>query len=86
MVQIPLFPKALRGLGPRRPEGIRYTPGMANPPPVPPLTPVLSALRAAPARADDDKTVCERCGAEMYRMHAVWRCPTCRFKTDCCGW
>ena len=25
---------------------------------------------------------CERCGAEMYRMHAVWRCPACRFKTD----
>ena len=20
------------------------------------------------------------------RMHAVWRCPSCRFKTDCCGW
>ena len=30
--------------------------------------------------------VCERCGAEMFRMHAVWRCPRCRFKTDCCGW
>jgi rubrerythrin len=30
--------------------------------------------------------VCERCGAAMYRMHAVWRCPACRFKTDCCGW
>jgi len=30
--------------------------------------------------------VCERCGAEMFRMHAVWRCPACRFKTDCCGW
>ena len=23
---------------------------------------------------------------EMYRMHAVWRCPECGFKTDCCGW
>jgi hypothetical protein len=34
----------------------------------------------------DDAVVCERCGAEMFRMHAVWRCPTCRFKTDCCGW
>ena len=33
-----------------------------------------------------DKTICERCGAEMYRMHAVWRCPACGFKTDCCGW
>jgi hypothetical protein len=25
-------------------------------------------------------------GAEMYRMHAVWRCPGCGFKTDCGGW
>jgi ribosomal protein L37E len=30
--------------------------------------------------------VCERCGAEMYRMHAVWRCASCGYKTDCCGW
>ena len=36
---------------------------------------------------DADKMICERCGkAEMYRMHAVWRCPECGFKTDCCGW
>ena len=35
---------------------------------------------------DDDKVLCERCGAEMFRMHAVWRCPACRYKTDCCGW
>jgi len=35
----------------------------------------------------DDREICERCGkAEMYRMHAVWRCPACGFKTDCCGW
>ena len=34
----------------------------------------------------DEKVLCERCGAEMFRMHAVWRCPACRFKTDCCGW
>ena len=33
-----------------------------------------------------EKVTCERCGAEMFRMHAVWRCPKCRFKTDCCGW
>ena len=33
-----------------------------------------------------EKTLCERCGAEMFRMHAVWRCPACGFKTDCCGW
>lgn len=31
-------------------------------------------------------TLCERCGAEMFRMHAVWRCPKCGYKTDCCGW
>jgi len=48
-------------------------------PPVRPLTP----LKVEPA---DDKMLCERCGAEMYRMHAVWRCPSCGFKTDCCGW
>jgi ribosomal protein L37E len=35
---------------------------------------------------DTGKMLCERCGAEMYRMHAVWRCPSCGFKTDCCGW
>jgi hypothetical protein len=34
----------------------------------------------------DEKVVCERCGTDMFRMHAVWRCPNCRFKTDCCGW
>ena len=36
--------------------------------------------------ACDAKTLCDRCGSEMYRMHAVWRCPDCGFKTDCCGW
>jgi hypothetical protein len=49
------------------------------------ITPIVSALAKSPA-TPDDKTICERCGAEMYRMHAVWRCPACRFKTDCCGW
>ena len=53
----------------------------------PPITPVTSALAGKnPPPVVDEKTVCERCGAEMYRMHAVWRCPACRFKTDCCGW
>ncbi len=41
---------------------------------------------ARPASVRDDAVVCERCGAEMFRMHAVWRCPACRYKTDCCGW
>jgi hypothetical protein len=37
--------------------------------------------------SDAEKVVCERCGqAEMFRMHAVWRCPNCGYKTDCCGW
>jgi rubrerythrin len=35
---------------------------------------------------DQDRVVCERCGADMFRMHAVWRCPACGYKTDCCGW
>ena len=40
----------------------------------------------APAPAPD-AVVCERCGgANVYRMHAVWRCADCGFKTDCCGW
>jgi hypothetical protein len=39
------------------------------------------------ASCNDEAMICERCGqAEMYRMHAVWRCPACGFKTDCCGW
>jgi predicted Zn-ribbon and HTH transcriptional regulator len=50
------------------------------------VTPVLSALRGQVRGQDDPPTKCERCGADMYRMHAVWRCPQCRFKTDCCGW
>ena len=37
-------------------------------------------------RPHADAVPCERCGAEMFRMHAVWRCPACRYKTDCCGW
>jgi len=36
--------------------------------------------------AADDKVLCERCGQSMFRMHAVWRCPNCGYKTDCCGW
>jgi rubrerythrin len=50
------------------------------------ITPVVSALRTAPEQTSEDAMKCERCGAAMYRMHAVWRCPACRFKTDCCGW
>lgn len=34
----------------------------------------------------NDAMLCDRCRAEMFRMHAVWRCPECGYKTDCCGW
>ena len=59
---------------------------MAEPASPRPLVRLISPLKAA-APADAEKMICERCGvAEMYRMHAVWRCPACGFKTDCCGW
>jgi len=44
------------------------------------------AVKPAYTRPGDEKVLCERCGTDMFRMHAVWRCPKCRFKTDCCGW
>jgi len=53
-------------------------------PPARSVTPLKSMLTAAPSA--ESKMPCERCGVEMYRMHAVWRCPSCGFKTDCCGW
>ena len=59
---------------------------MSGPAPTFIITPVVSALRAPVKSEREDAVKCERCGAEMYRMHAVWRCPACRFKTDCCGW
>jgi hypothetical protein len=61
--------------------------------PVKAITPLQTGLstssapqanRAMPGA--DDRMPCDRCGADMYRMHAVWRCPACGFKTDCCGW
>ena len=60
-------------------------PEPARTPPVKPVTPVTPLKTDTPANSDD-KMPCDRCGAEMYRMHAVWRCPACGFKTDCCGW
>ena len=53
--------------------------------PQPAITQARSAM-APPACDNADKMLCERCGADMYRMHAVWRCSACGFKTDCCGW
>jgi ribosomal protein L37E len=54
------------------------------PPPLKPITPLKIGTPAP--QQNDDKMLCDRCGADMYRMHAVWRCPACGFKTDCCGW
>ena len=51
----------------------------AEPQPEPGGAPACKVAEGAPM-------ACERCGHAMYRMHAVWRCPKCRFKTDCCGW
>jgi hypothetical protein len=61
-----------------------------------PITPLRTGLSTstsssssskAPAKTGaDDRMPCDRCGADMYRMHAVWRCPACGFKSDCCGW
>jgi hypothetical protein len=60
-------------------------PGM--PESIPPRPTVPRAQAPTPsATSGADKVLCDRCGAEMYRMHAVWRCPACGFKTDCCGW
>ena len=71
--------------GPTTASGYAIIPAMSEqtPPraPVRPITPI-KACTPSP----DDKVPCERCGAEMYRMHAVWRCSACGYKTDCCGW
>ena len=61
-------------------------PSMAETPKNEIITPVRSALNPPKCDKKDDQMLCERCGAEMYRMHAVWRCSGCGFKTDCCGW
>src|SRR5438477_5192717 len=45
-----------------------------------------STVPVSQTTPQSDKVLCERCGAEMFRMHAVWRCPSCGYKTDCCGW
>jgi ribosomal protein L37E len=59
---------------------------MSDPPPRPPASASLTANEMKIERPDQNEMLCERCGAEMFRMHAVWRCPRCGFKTDCCGW
>jgi hypothetical protein len=51
------------------------------------VTPLKSQLNPSPTCSTEARMVCERCGgANVYRMHAVWRCSDCGFKTDCCGW
>jgi hypothetical protein len=52
-------------------------------PPHPPIVPLSTTPQRAP---ESDKMLCDRCGDEVYRMRAVWRCPACGFRTDCCGW
>jgi hypothetical protein len=54
--------------------------------PEPNNTPPPPKPSAKSVKKPEDLVLCERCGAEMFRMHGVWRCPNCRFKTDCCGW
>jgi ribosomal protein L37E len=62
---------------PDRPESEQHGRG------APDRSPSTARAGAAP---HDDSVPCDRCGAAMFRMHAVWRCPTCGYKTDCCGW
>jgi ribosomal protein L37E len=57
---------------------------MSEPTPPAPSRPTVSLQPSTPSAGD--KVLCERCGEEMYRMHAVWRCSVCGYKTDCCGW
>ena len=59
---------------------------MSEPARTPPVKPITPLKTGTVTTNNDDKMPCDRCGAEMYRMHAVWRCPACGFKTDCCGW
>ena len=55
--------------------------------PVKPITPLRTGLVSQPGGGPaDEKIFCDRCGGEVYRMHAVWRCSQCGYKSDCCGW
>ena len=61
---------------------------MTDPKPIKPITPLKTGLISQPnsAAKGDEKVLCDRCGGDVYRMHAVWRCSVCGFKSDCCGW
>jgi rubrerythrin len=69
---------------PSHTQYVRYNRG-EMPEPTKPTPPTLPTPPKTPDPASDN-VMCERCGAEMFRMHAVWRCPACGYKTDCCGW
>lgn len=60
----------------------------ANRPPTSTAPPNTSSPTSRVARpsCDTDAVLCDRCRTAMFRMHAVWRCPACGYKTDCCGW
>ena len=61
-----------------------------TPPPSKPITPLKTTLVRLKADTtsgnNDEKIFCDRCGGDVYRMHAVWRCSKCGYKSDCCGW
>jgi ribosomal protein L37AE/L43A len=63
---------------------------MSEPKPAKPITPLKTGLvrQKADTTTDknDEKIFCDRCGGDVYRMHAVWRCAKCGYKSDCCGW
>jgi hypothetical protein len=72
-----------------KPESFDTAPDLRSDAPFDPMTsrpaqPIRSTQPACGTK--EAKTLCDRCGAEVYRMHAVWRCPECGFKSDCCGW
>jgi hypothetical protein len=62
-----------------------YNPRMPDPHRAASTPQPIRTTRPSPQPAAE-KVLCERCSAEMFRMHAVWRCPSCGYKTDCCGW
>jgi hypothetical protein len=68
-------------------ETVIYNSAMSDPAPSPQAGPRNSKPQPpGPQPKTADAMNCDRCGGEMFRMHAVWRCPRCGFKTDCCGW
>ncbi len=58
-------------------------------PPAKPITPLQTGnvrLKPDATKVSEETIFCDRCGGEVYRMHAVWRCSKCGYKSDCCGW